>query len=212
MPRARRDPASAAVPDAQTDDDVAAMTPDEVMTVAEEQAVAEAESSVAADAEATAAREAEREAGMVSPPPKPEARSGGVRPASPGWPGDDTFVAGGPSITETEPGHIQMVQASAADIRATTVEAHQSAAARVTAGSVSLSQGASGFVRGGEVHIEQAAVGALAGDHVEFREGFAMLVIARRASGHVTVLFDWRGLAAAVAVLLVLGRLLRGRG
>ena len=104
-----------------------------------------------------------------------------------------------------------MVQASAAEIRAHTVEAHQSAAARVNAGSVSLSQGASGFVRGGDVHIEQAAVGAVAADHVEIREGFALLMLARRVSGDVTVLLDWRGLAVARRAPAVIGRLLRGR-
>ena len=125
---------------------------------------------------------------------------------------DKNPFAGAPSITETDAGHIQMVQASAADIQANTVEAHQSAAARVTAGSVNMSQGASGFVRGAEVHIEQGAVGAVAAEHVELREGFTLLVLARRVSGEATILLDWRGLVAAAALLLVLGRLLRGRG
>jgi len=127
------------------------------------------------------------------------------------WPADDSFVSGAPSITEPEPGHVRMTQASAASIRATTVEATQSAAARVTASSVTMSQGASGFVRGTDVRLEQGAVGAVAAEHVEFQDGFALLVVARKVSGQVTVLLDWRGVAALVAVILVLGRLLRGR-
>jgi hypothetical protein len=124
---------------------------------------------------------------------------------------EEGFVSGAPSITEPEPGHVRMDQASAASIRATRVEASQSAAARVTASSVTMNQGAIGFVRGADVHMDQGAVGAVAAEHAEFSGGFAFLVLARRVSGQVNVLLDWRGVAAAVAVLLVLGRLLRGR-
>jgi hypothetical protein len=124
---------------------------------------------------------------------------------------DDAFLRGEPSIAELEPGHVRMTQASAASIRATSVEANQSAAARVTASTITLSQGASGLVRGTDVHVDQGAVGAVAAEHAEFTDGFVFLVVARRVSGQVTVLLDWRGVAAAVAVLLVLGRLLRGR-
>jgi hypothetical protein len=41
--------------------------------------------------------------------------------------------------------------------------------------------------------------------------GFAFLVLARRVSGDVTVLLDWRAAFAALGALLVIGRLLRGR-
>ena len=60
-----------------------------------------------------------------------------------------------------------MTQASAADIRARTVEMHQSAAGDVTGSTVHLQQGAVGFVRGATVHVEQGAVGAVAADHAE---------------------------------------------
>ena len=86
-----------------------------------------------------------------------------------------------------------------------------SAAGKVTGSTVHLEQGAGGFVRGTTVRVQDSALGALAADQVEFRDGFAFLVLARRVSGQVTVLLDWRGVAAATATLLVLGRLLRGR-
>ena len=83
-----------------------------------------------------------------------------------------------------------------ASIRATNVEAHQSAAARVTGTSVRMDQGAIGLVHANEVHLEQGAIGAVAADEVEFHGGFAYLVLARRVSGQVTVLLDWRAAAA----------------
>jgi hypothetical protein len=55
------------------------------------------------------------------------------------------------------------------------------------------------------------AVGAIAADHVEAHGGFTFLMVARRVSGDVTVLLDWRGVVAAIGALLVIGRLLRGR-
>ena len=101
-----------------------------------------------------------------------------------------------PSEDETEPGVIHMTQSSTADVRAQTVH---------------LGQSAAGFVRGTTVQVGESAVGAVAADRVEFQDGFAMLVVARRVSGHVTVLLDWRGVVGAIATLMVLGRLLRGR-
>jgi hypothetical protein len=223
MPRARKDPDATAeaaaggtgndaatnADDAATNADDAATNADDAATNADDAATA-TQGAVVAETLVTAAADAPVTTG---PTPRPTRSTRTARQPEPSQarPDKDAVADGGPSITETEPGHIQMVQASTADIRANTVEAHQSAAARVNAASVSLSQGASGLVRGGEVRIEQAAVGALAADHVEFRDGFALLVLARRVSGQVTVLLDWRGLAAVAAVLLVLGRLLRGR-
>lgn len=147
---------------------------------------------------------------MPSAPREPDTAEEVARHAAP-WPDSDTFTPGGPSITETEPGIIRMTQASAADIRARTVEMHQSAAGDVTGSTVHLQQGAVGFVRGATVHVESGAVGAVAAEHAEMTNGFALLVVARRVSGQVVVLLDWRGMAAATALLLVLGRLLRGR-
>ncbi len=200
MPRTRKrsDGASAETVEATAVTEAAETPAVEALTASEAEAAAEAERTAAEEAEDRAAEEARHE--VEAPPATPTS-----------WPGDDTFVTGEPSITEPEPGHVRMAQASAASIRATNVEAHQSAAARVTGSTVNLSQGASGFVRGTDVHMEQGAVGAVAADHVEFHDGFAFLVVARRVSGQVTVLLDWRGVAAAIAVLLVLGRLLRGR-
>jgi hypothetical protein len=61
------------------------------------------------------------------------------------------------------------------------------------------------------VVTSEGAVGAVAADHVEMNSGFAFLVLARRVSGDVTVLLDWRAAIAALGALLVIGRLLRGR-
>ena len=127
------------------------------------------------------------------------------------WPDRDNGTPGGPSMTEAAPSVIQMDQSSAGEIRAQTVHMNQSAAGSVMGSTIHLQQGASGFVRGTTVEVQEGVVGAVAADQVEFRDGFALLIVARRVSGQTTVLLDWRAVTGAVAVLVVLGRLLRGR-
>jgi hypothetical protein len=99
----------------------------------------------------------------------------------------------------------------ATDVRADRLEASQSAIGRLVARDVRSDQGALGIVRARSVVASEGALGAVAAEHVETHGGFTLLMIARRVSGDVTVLLDWRAAAAAVGALLVLGRLLRGR-
>ncbi len=155
MPNAGRDPGTA------TGDST---TP----ASAEDQAAAEdAEQRAASEADQLSATEAVQHPGATAG----DAERGAT------WPADGTFVSGAPSITEGEPGHVQMTQASAASIRATTVEATQSAAARVTAGTVSPQPGRHGLrAWHGRARGPGHAVGAVAAEHVEFRDGFAFLV------------------------------------
>jgi hypothetical protein len=104
-----------------------------------------------------------------------------------------------------------LASAQAGDVRAHRVEASQSAIGRLAAHEVRSDQGAMGLVRAERVVTSEGAVGAVAADHVETNGGFTFLMVARKVSGDVTVLLDWRSAAAALGVLLVLGRLLRGR-
>ena len=97
------------------------------------------------------------------------------------------------------------------EVRGDRIEASQSAIGRVRAHEVRADQGALGLVKARSVVNTEGAIGAVAADQVETNGGFAFLMIARRVSGDVTVLLDWRAAIAAVGTLLVLGRLLRGR-
>jgi hypothetical protein len=107
---------------------------------------------------------------------------------------------------------VEVQEAHIGGIRGSRVDASEDAIGHLVADEVHLEQGAVGLLRAQQVGITQGVVGALAAEHVEARESFAFLVIARRLSGDVTVLLDWRSVAALVGTLLVLGRLLRGRG
>lgn len=110
-----------------------------------------------------------------------------------------------------EQGPITLTEGQAGDIRAHRVESSQSAIARVVAHEVRSEQGAMGLVRARSAVSSEGAVGAIAAEHVETHGGFTFLMVARRVSGDVTVLLDWRAAFAAVGALVVIGRLLRGR-
>src|SRR5262245_18136818 len=101
---------------------------------------------------------------------------------------------------------------STTSVHAAHVEASQAALGRVLAREVRAEQSAVGFARADRVAVSEGAVGAISAEQVEVRGGFVVLMVARRLSGDVTVLFDWRSLAAFAGVMLVVGRLLRGRG
>lgn len=132
-------------------------------------------------------------------------------------PNDDPDMAEGtppPDVTidaPPEPSPTRLASTTAAEVRAHRVDATQSAISRVVAREVRLGQGALGFLRGRSVVTTDSAVGAIAAEHVETHGGVAFLVLARRVTGDVTVLLDWRGVVAALGLLVSLGRLLRGR-
>jgi hypothetical protein len=131
-------------------------------------------------------------------------------------PGSDDLPDAGtppPDVTIDAPPDTptRLVSTQANEVRAQRVEASQSAIGRAVAREIRSDQGALGFVRADSVVADAGAVGAIAANRVEMHGGFAFLVLTRRLSGDVTVLLDWRSAAAAVGVLLVLGRLLRGR-
>ena len=106
---------------------------------------------------------------------------------------------------------VDLTQVQTGDVHAHRVDSSQSALGRVMAHEVHSEQGAMGLVRARSVVTSDGAIGAIAADEVEMHGGFAFLVLARRVSGDVTVLLDWRAASAALAALLVIGRLLRGR-
>lgn len=118
------------------------------------------------------------------------------------------------------------------------------AVGRVHSEQVSVHQGAIGMARSDQVSVERGAVGAAMANHVELSRGYArsilarqvqldraaarvviaadvrasqtaiMFLVARRVSGEVKVLFDWRGAlafgAAAGVVFAILSRVRRG--
>lgn len=108
-----------------------------------------------------------------------------------------------------EPEPTRLGSTAVSELRASHVEVSESAIGRAVAHDVQLHQGAMGFVRGRSVVTRESAVGAVAAERVETHGGFAFLLLARRVSGDVTVLFDWRAVAAGVGALLIVGRLLR---
>jgi hypothetical protein len=119
-----------------------------------------------------------------------------------------------PDVTlDAPPEHapVALAEAQASHVRADHVESSQSAIGQVVAHEVHSEQGAMGLVRARSVVSSEGAAGAIAASHVETHGGFAFLMVARRVSGDVTVLLDWRAAFAAVGALIVIGRLLRGR-
>jgi hypothetical protein len=114
---------------------------------------------------------------------------------------------------DAPPAHVPvtLTEGQTSHVRADRVEANQSAIGQVVAHDVRSEQGAMGLVRARSVVSSEGAAGAIAADHVETHGGFTFLMVARRVSGDVTVLLDWRAAFAAVGALLVIGRLLRGR-
>jgi hypothetical protein len=119
-----------------------------------------------------------------------------------------------PDVTlDAPPAHapVALAEAQASHVHADHVESSQSAIGQVVAREVHAEQGAMGLVRARAVVSSEGATGAIAASHVETHGGFAILMVARRVSGDVTVLLDWRAAFAAVGALIVIGRLLRGR-
>lgn len=129
-----------------------------------------------------------------------------------------------------------------ASLAAESVDLHRSAVGRVEAARIGVTQGAIGAARAESVTVEQGAVGAALGQHVEVSRGYArsilarqvqmdraaarvviaadvrtnqtavMFLVARKVSGDVRVLFDWRGaLAFGAALGIVVGLIRRAR-
>jgi hypothetical protein len=132
-----------------------------------------------------------------------------------------------------------------ASMVADAVEVHRSLVGRVESGQVSVSQGAIGAARADAISVDGGAIGAAMGGRVELSRSYAssilarqvqldrgaarvviaadvrasqtavMFLIARRVSGEVRVLFDWRGAlafgAVAGVVVAVLSRARRRR-
>lgn len=120
------------------------------------------------------------------------------------------------------------------------VDVHLGAVGRVESGSVSVHQGAIGAARTDTLTVDRGAVGAAMAGQVEVSRGYArsilarqvqldraaarvviaadvrasqtavMFLVARRVSGDVKVLFDWRGAlafgAVAGAIFAILSR------
>ena len=140
-------------------------------------------------------------------------------------------TSGGPTVVE-----------DGASFDAEQVSVHQGAVGRVDASNVSVQMGAIGAARAEQVQLERSAVGVALGEQVEVSRGYArsivarqvqmdraaarvviaadvrtnqtavMFLVARKVSGEVRVLFDWRGALAFGAVAgLVFALLRRGR-
>lgn len=133
-----------------------------------------------------------------------------------------------------------VVVGDGAAVGADDVAMRRSAVGRIDGGRVSVEQGAVGAVRADQVSVDRGAVGAVLAGEVEISRGYArsilarqvqidrgaarvviaadvrsqqstvMFLVARRVSGDMRVLFDWRGAlafgAAAGVVLTLLAR------
>jgi hypothetical protein len=122
------------------------------------------------------------------------------------------------------------------------VEIRRRAVGRIDSARISVEQGAVGAVRADHLSVDRGAVGAVMADQVEVSRGYArsilarqvqldrgaariviaadvharqstaMFLVARRVSGDMRVLFDWRGaLAFGAAAGLVFAVLAKGR-
>lgn len=162
-------------------------------------------------------------------PKRPRTRRKAVAASLPT--GAPAMVAPGPAVAE-----------DGASLEADRVEVRLSGVGRVEARQVAVDRGAVGAVRAGHLSVERGAVGAAMADHVEVSQGYArsilarqvqldragarviiaadvraertavMFLVARRVSGDMRVLFDWRGaLAFGAAAGFVFGLLARVR-
>jgi hypothetical protein len=134
------------------------------------------------------------------------------------------------------------VTGDGASLAADSVDVHMGAVGRVEAGEVSVTQGAVGAARTQQLTVDRGAVGAVLADRAELSRGYTrsilarqvqmdraaariviaadvraeqtavMFLVARRVSGDIRVLFDWRGaLAFGAAAGLLLGIFSRTR-
>jgi hypothetical protein len=151
-----------------------------------------------------------------------------------------------PAIPEVPAVARPIVVEDGASLEADRVAIRLSAVGRVEGDQISVEQGAIGAARAERLSVERGAVGAVLANHVEVSQGFArsivarqvqldragarvviaadvradrsavMFLVARRVSGEMRVLFDWRGAlafgAAAGVVLAVLSRVRRRSG
>jgi hypothetical protein len=132
------------------------------------------------------------------------------------------------ALSRVEPEAAAPDRAGAADVRADQVEIVQGGANRVDARTVTISQGGAGIVRATEVSVSQGGIGLASAERVSLEEGSSvvavaagtanlgegsnvMLLIARRASGDVRPLLDWRAMLALGAGFGLVVGLLRRR-
>jgi hypothetical protein len=139
------------------------------------------------------------------------------------------------------PGSVVVIEAGA-PIETDSVTMRRSAVGRIEGGRVTVDQGAVGAVRADQMSVDRGAVGAVMAGEVEISRGYArsilarqvqidrgaarvviaadvraqqssvMFLVARRVSGDMRVMFDWRGaLAFGAAAGVVFGLLARAR-
>jgi hypothetical protein len=119
------------------------------------------------------------------------------------------------AVGRADTDELQVVQGAVGAARATDVSVQQGALGAALAGTVTVRQSIARSILAREARVEQSFVRTVvaAEVHVERATGVGVL-IARRVSGDVRVLLDWRGAAAFGAAFgFVVGLFrLRGRG
>ena len=116
------------------------------------------------------------------------------------------------SIGRAEAETVSVVQGAIGGVRGAQVSVELGAIGGAVAGEVRIDQGAAGTIIAREVVVEQSAVRTLiARDVVINRPSAAVVMIARRVSGDVRVLLDWRSALAFGAAFGLLAGLVRRR-
>lgn len=96
--------------------------------------------------------------------------------------------------------------------RAETIEVHLGSVGAAMANELTVTQGAVGTVLAGNARLDQSVARVLIARHVVVeRPSIVGFLLARRVSGHVHVLFDWRGALVFGAVFGLLARAGRRR-
>ena len=106
--------------------------------------------------------------------------------------------------------HVEINQGGARLVQAREVAINQGGANTVRGENVSVNQGGAMLVQGRRVELRNSGAFAVAGSEVHGENSSAFVVIARNASG-IRPLIDWRGVAAAVGVVMLVRMLRRGR-
>ncbi len=113
-------------------------------------------------------------------------------------------------------GHVTMEQSSARTVRANAVAMEDSAAGFVRTGAVEAHDSVVGWMLARDAVLEDVTSSIIAANHIQAKEVKAFAVIAGRINGQIKATITPGAAFAAgagfAAVMLVMGRLLSGRG
>lgn len=157
----------------------------------------------------------------------PDATLAGAAPGGPAGLDEDGLVRSGVSMPEATLASLQLSRGAIGRLdaeqvsvtmgaigaaRADTLEVQRGAVGAAMSNELTVTQGAVGTVLAGNARLDQSIARVLVARHVVVeRPSIVGVLVARRVSGDVRVLLDWRGALILGAVLGLIARVGRGR-